>query len=123
MNKKIDWTKSVQTPDRLFSGYAIKTDMKCDLGDGPVVVVLKNNCGGNEFLRRHGDDGHNLCGDRNMDLINVPERRVVWVNMHFGSTPGRAYVSKGQADEAASPARIACVRVEYEPGQFDEEVE
>lgn len=60
------------------------------------------------------------------DLIPVPERHTLWVNVCRGTTwPVLVYNSRPtrrEADEAVNSdrGRIARVRIEFEEGQFDE---
>ena len=54
------------------------------------------------------------------DLINVPDTRVVWVNVHpVDKTTFHA--TREIADSWAEPDRLARIRVPYTVGQFDEE--
>lgn len=58
----------------------------------------------------------------NFDICDYrvkPVRVVVYVNFN-PSGAGLTHPSRPAADRVASPDRIACVRVEYTPGQFDD---
>ena len=59
------------------------------------------------------------------NIINVPEpERVLYINIYESKSNGSictyGYHSRKDADEKASPNRIACVRLTYHPGQFDD---
>jgi len=53
------------------------------------------------------------------DLVEVKEKKVMYVNVYDDGELIR-HVSSKSANNEASSTRIACVRVEYEEGQFDE---
>jgi len=57
--------------------------------------------------------------------MNAPrqDQRTVWINIYpngIGCT-GYAYPTRALAHQLASPGRIACVMVRYEPGDGLEE--
>jgi len=59
---------------------------------------------------------------RDGDLIHVddkPETRTVWVNLYDNGIAG-SYNSSAEADDAAASWRIACKRVTFTTGEFDE---
>lgn len=115
----IDWTKPVQTRD----GRKVRvlcTDMK--QRTSPVAGLITSS-DGEEYQQSWGADG--LLAPRckgAADLINVPEKRVVWVNMCKDGVSG-CFTSRGLANLGAYSSREACVRIEYEVGQYDEEPE
>lgn len=47
------------------------------------------------------------------------EKRKMWVNVYrpFVESVGNAYASKELADKWAGAGRIACIEVEFEPGE------
>lgn len=53
-------------------------------------------------------------------LPTKPPKRVVWLNVYPDESSGFFYNSRQGADHQADSARIACIRVEFEEGQFDE---
>lgn len=56
-----------------------------------------------------------------LDLISkIKPKRVVWLNVYPGEDGGYYYDSRAEADRQATPYRIACIRVEFEDGQFDD---
>jgi hypothetical protein len=57
-----------------------------------------------------------------MDLINVPEKHVRWLNLYpiSSATSGCYHTTRELADKYAARDRIARVRIEFEEGKFDE---
>ncbi len=50
-----------------------------------------------------------------------PEVKVGYINVYpFGLITNRTKTSRVEADDVADSDRIACIRIEYEEGQFDE---
>ena len=65
---------------------------------------------------RSWDDG--VSG---FDLVReVKEKKVLYLNIYPDSHTFGVYASKQMADAFASKSRTACIRVEYEEGQFDD---
>ena len=116
-HEMIDFSKPVQTRD----GRKVRilcTDMKGDMGDTVVGIIAEGDS--EEVLTWKTDGVYNRAGDEtSCDLINVPETRVVWVNM-YAHDLSTSYPSKVHADRHGAPNREACIRVEYTVGQFDE---
>ena len=108
----IDFTKPVQTRD------GRKVRVLCT--DGPRPYSICGYIGSNVSPSTWRVDGSLVScrGPDKADLINVPETRVGWVNMY----PKYPHTTRAAADDSADPTRIACVRVTYEVGQFDEEI-
>lgn len=53
-------------------------------------------------------------------LPTKPPKRVVWLNVYYDGSAS-AFPSREEADASTfKDARIACIRVEFEEGQFDE---
>ena len=110
MSKAIDWTKPVQTRD------GRKVRVLCT--DGPKRSPVIGIVDGNTYPSIWDGKGKNASSAT--DLINVPEKRVVWVNMYPGDHGSYGYDEKAIADDYCGLHREACIRVEYEVGQFDE---
>jgi hypothetical protein len=58
-------------------------------------------------------------------IENIPEKIVGYLNIYSGAhdatmVRGAHSTRKGADKSAADIDRIACIRIEYEPGQFDE---
>ena len=59
------------------------------------------------------------CQFDDFDLIEVKEKRVMWVNVYEDGN-GAAHADKEDADGCSVPGRIARIHVEYCEGQFDD---
>ena len=110
----LDFNKPVQTRD----GRKVRVLCTDGRGDHPVVgyAACQN------YLYSWRLSGHRYNTDETTitDLINVPETRVVWVNVHpVDKTTFHA--TQEIADSWAEPDRLARIRVPYTVGQFDEE--
>lgn len=55
-------------------------------------------------------------GECALDLVNIPEKREVWVNFYLVGS-GSSHPSRSMADRAAAPGRSACIRVEFTEGE------
>ena len=115
----IDWTKPIQTTDGK-PARVLCTDLK---HDHPYVVATEHN--GKEILWTVTDTGRvrgSTPGDGKSGIINVPEKRTVYINFYESGYP-EVWCSRAAADVQASKYsrfnRIACVKVEYTVGQFD----
>lgn len=66
--------------------------------------------------------GMRRYGSPNPFVENVPEKRVRYVNFYDVNYHACEYSSRELADagQNRNHRRIACVRVEYEEGQFDD---
>lgn len=88
----------------------------CGYKDSPILAQIENALpatwlsDGRAFL-------NGTC--EYSDLVNIPEKRVVWVNVYENCMVGEGYKSKELADQNQSKfnARIACVRVEFTEGE------
>lgn len=106
----IDLTKPVQTRD----GRRVRILCADAKGDFPIIGAVEERDG----TERSGSwmrDGRYLCtGPSTSDLLNLPEKRPVWVNVY---PPGvqRDYYhpDKASADSFATSSRIACIEVIY----------
>lgn len=109
--------------------------------DGREVVIHKvyeegENPIHGAYLAPHGWHGtcwtteglHDTFEGSPLDLINKPAppapKRVGWLNIHKAGLTVLC-TSRSRADEVvaqarSAPERIACIRVEYSEGQFDD---
>lgn len=114
--EKISMDKQYQTRDgRKVRVLAVdfKHDVYC-------VVVAVPVAGGAEVLYTYTATGCRHKGSpAGDDLIEIKPKHVMWVNVYPCRHPGAP--TRVLADRASGPDRIACVRVEYAEGQFDEE--
>lgn len=112
----IDWNKPVQTRDgrevRIWTRHA-QADTRC-----PIRGEYRSANDVGWIEARWNEAGiHSLI--KGVDLVNVPEKRVVCVNTYSNHT-GVGVESREAADKLALDERLACIRVEYTEGLFDE---
>ena len=125
MEKKLDLTKPVQTRDGR-KVRVLATDRK-GAAYYPVLGLL-TQADGEETVESWTLVGEFYSGDTDeADLVNVPEKIVGYLNVYgtrsqYGQTSYRLYDSRAIADAEADDmrGRIACIRVEFEEGRFDE---
>lgn len=110
-------------PVRTRNGRAVRilcTDAQL-AGDSIVALVENeptNQHRSVEFMHSYRADGRYVGGTQhNLDLVNVPQRHVRYINVYRASS---GYLSRDIADANASDARIACLRLDFEEGQFDD---
>ena len=116
MSEAIDWIKPVQTRD----GRKVRVLCIDKAGERSVVGLVVHETAGETIYAWYAS-GNYMSNTHNLDLINVPEKRVAWVNMYPDKNAlGVPCKSRDEADKDAAHDREACVRVEYEVGQFDE---
>ena len=110
---KFDPTKPVQTRDGRKARIICRDLLN---SNQPIVAAITD--GDKEFTTHHCEDGRFLTAptDSRHDLISVPEKRKVWVNINSsGST--YSYQCREAADEMADSRRIACKEIEYYEGE------
>lgn len=86
-------------------------------GAWPVIGYI----GDSEGLRRWSHDGTNYNFSRTdaLALVEVKPKRVMWLNVYpNGATP--AYRTRPDADGRRFDGCIACLKIEFEEGRFDE---
>jgi hypothetical protein len=59
-------------------------------------------------------------GDSFLDLVPVPVTRTAYINVYPSGMSVLSHPTRARADENAASNRIACVKVTYTKGQFDE---
>ena len=106
-----DFTKPVQTR----SGLPVTIITTEGRGKYPVLGYIDQD----EVPFRWDENGEHTISDA-FNLINVPEKRVMYVNVYNDNEPVYRCQSRKDADEKECKKRIACIRVEYTEGQFDE---
>jgi len=109
----IDWDKPVQTRD----GREVRIwtrDAKCD-PDYPVQGEIYNHRSGEWTYTTWVSTGaYYKIDNEGRDLINVPEKRTLWVNVNPDKRKDAGFQHKISADTCAGPDRIKCIEVEYE---------
>lgn len=111
----IDWTKPIQTQGGL-PARVLATDMK---GSNPVAVAVEIE-GKESVWLRPMDGSHNMPGYDYATIINVPEKRVGYLNIYEnGDTDSLVSldIANKASDYGLTP--IARIKVEYTVGQFD----
>lgn len=126
MDTKLDLTKPVQTRD----GRSVRILCMDKKGWAPVIGLIMRP-DGYEEVQAWDKDG--LAGDcaKNVDLVNAPPPKTVrYINVYREKRGGELYpggllhTSQEMAhrmavkEEGRTP--IACIRVEFTEGQFDE---
>jgi hypothetical protein len=84
-------------------------------GEYPIIGFI----GDDEDVKTWTNEGvfHIGNSSNRLDLVEVKEKKVAYLNIYPNNI---TWASRSSADESADENRIACVRVEYEEGQFDE---
>jgi len=114
----IDFNKPVQTT----SDYPVEIKFTDGRGNYPVGGYISKG----EVIMYWNKEGKSNLNDRQFDLINVPEKKVLYLNVYPSYSRfkalGRAWTSRQIADHEndSSTGRIACIRIEYTEGQFDD---
>ena len=85
----------------------------------PIIALVKEGKTGEENCRSFTIRGENFCCT-SKDLVMAPEEKVFYVNI-YPEEDGCIHHSRKTADRAASHGnRIACVKVTYTEGQYDD---
>lgn len=96
----------------------LATDLKFDL---PIVIAILRDNDREEIRTRHPDGRVNPGRDSPYDLVNVPKKHEVWINLYDTEEVffGCAYPTREQANANANANinRTACVRVEFTEGE------
>lgn len=115
MPKPFDPTKPCQTKDgRAARVLAIGVN-GCN---GETLAVLISEKDGTDIPCCHHANGQYmkvLTSAR--DLVNIPEKKTIYVNIRPNGQDDTTHFSRYDADARATPDRVACVRVEYEEGE------
>lgn len=113
----IDWDKPVKTRDgcevRIYTNEG-------RLMHYPVVGEYRNGDGFQ--IGRWTSEGHWSClriHAEDRDLINVPQKHTVWVNVYksHNSLSILNYDSRRIADQLVQEGRIACIEVTFTEGE------
>jgi hypothetical protein len=86
-------------------------------GDYPIIGFI----GDDKDVKTWTKEGvfHTGNAFNGLDLVEVKEKKVAYVNI-YPTSIGGSNPSRSIADECSAHIRIACIRIEYEEGQFDE---
>jgi hypothetical protein len=110
----IDFTKPIQTRD----GHPVEIISTNLRGPHPVIGYVGNS----KTFDQWTAEGKYALGAGCFDLVNVPEKRVIWLNVYERGMITR-HDSRHLADEwvtRTASKRTECIRVEYEVGQRDD---
>jgi hypothetical protein len=95
----------------------------------PITLIAINGRGGYPNIGYVGsssqlvewDEYGNALEWPHADQIeNTPNKKTGYMNIYPQEVAYGAYSTRKQADHAAQRTRIACVKVEYEEGQYDD---
>ena len=97
----------------------------------PLALVVITERDGVDRVAVFGADGiecdlTGMIAKEPVTLENVPEKHVRYFNVYFNvyicgdGEISRLKESRARADAVAGNGRIACVRVEFEEGQYDD---
>jgi hypothetical protein len=113
---KFDPNKPVKLRDRSAQVRILATDLQCGC---PIVIAVKTPDGAEHTQLRFPDGRCYPNRDDPYDLVNVPEKHELWINLYHteGVFFGCAYPTREQANEKANIDRIACVRIEFTEGE------
>ena len=114
--EQIDFTKPVRT----VNGNEVRI-YATDGGRAPIHGSFKIDCGW--VACGWTKDGEHRFGTYNVpkyNLENVPEKVVGYINMYPNGRVFSALKTREMADRASAKDRTACIRVEYEEGQYDD---
>jgi len=113
---KFDPNKPVQFRHAPEKVRILATDLKSKY---PIVIAV-TDCWGEESVQRREVDGRVTANKETpYDLVNVPKKREVWINLYDteGVFFGCAYSTREQANAKANIDRIACARIEFTEGE------
>jgi hypothetical protein len=107
-----DPTKPVQTRDGR-SARILCTDLK----DRWPIVAAITRTDGTEYSTGYAVDGKFTCRHQpERDLINVPEKRTVWVNVYPDDCL-KVHETESRAEVVRTSHCIACVPLTYTVGE------
>lgn len=107
--KKLDLTKPVKTRDGR-EARIICTDR---VGDNNIIALVKDEDGGEYAISCDETGKRWLSGECKEDLVNIPEKKVGWINIYSHRTLCRCYLTKEEADTQSNKHRVACARIEW----------
>ena len=118
MKREFDWTKEFQ---ETMDGKKVRILCRDAKGDFPVIGIIIVDLDTDRVMR-WTEDGHAYKNGLHSqaDLRPLPPKKHVRWMAEYSDGDVVAYRSKEDADRATSSERIACIRVEFTEGQFDE---
>lgn len=108
MSDFFDPNKPVQTRN----GRRVRIVGTDVVGKYPIFALITSEDGTYEYPRLFCKDGRSILNrESDHDLINVPEKRSIFVNVYPDTLT--AYSSRKDADYSAFPNRIKCIQVDF----------
>lgn len=108
-------------PIQFRSGPEQVRILATDLRDDRPIVIAVTVAGKETVGHRHADGRVQSGRDNVYDLVNVPKKHEVWINLYDTEEVffGCAYPTREQANANANANinRTACVRVEFTEGE------
>jgi hypothetical protein len=88
--------------------------------NGRVAYPVKGYVGNSENILAWNKEGEaaGFRGDHACNLMNVPEKRYAYLNVHPIHTD--SFPTKEMADNWASSDRLSCLKIELIEGQYDD---
>lgn len=112
----IDWTKPIETADG-SPARVLATDLACTR---PVVVAVATKGLDYETVLLLNSEGSYDKGKPPI-VRNVPPAPMGrYFNVYRDGSISAGHENRADADDYQGPDRIACVRVEFKEGQFDD---
>lgn len=118
MKREFDWTQEFQ---ETMNGRKVRILCRDARGQFPIVGIIIVDLDTDRVMR-WTEDGHAYKNGLHspVDLRPLPTKKQVrWENC-YPEGEFYTYSSREEADRHAASDRIACIRVEYAEGQFDE---
>ena len=117
MKREFDWTQEFQ---ETMNGHKVRILCHDAKRQYPIVGLILHD-GEDKIASWTADglyrDANNASGH---DLRPLPPKKHVrWVNCYSYDT-FYVYSSREEADRWSEPSRVACIRIEYTEGQFDD---
>jgi hypothetical protein len=113
---KFDPSKPVQFLDAPEKVRILATNFQSEF---PIVIAVLRDDGTEEIRGRRADGRVYPDKYSSHDLVNVPEKHEVWINLYHTENVffGCAYPTREQANAKANIDRIACVRIKFTEGE------
>lgn len=106
---------NLDEPVQLVDGTPARVLAKDLKGPRSIVIAVPQSDGVEALSSRYVDGRLRLNADTDYDLINVPVRKVWWVNV-YEKNQHVFYHTREDADANHTEDRIACLRIEYTKG-------
>lgn len=118
----IDWEQPIESLD----GKKAKFVGMLDCGEQRYVVGINRwhkppeNALQYQLLVAVDNEGRSSKSDRVPCIRNKPKLHATYLNCYGDEIQAFSFIDRSEADESADPDRTACIRVEWEDGQYDD---